>query len=147
MSALTDYSELAVYWDASAVVSALAPDAHSAEAIRWSRRPAVHVISTLTFAEVMSAVGRLERVGALAAVMAENARVTAGRTGVWRRLDFVPNWPKMTELSKRWTLRGADLWHLAAADALREEVPTLRLLTFDERLSEAADAIGLGARS
>jgi hypothetical protein len=46
-------------------------------------------------------------------------------------------------LSSRYPLRGADLWHLAAAKSLQEELPELRLLTFDQRLMEAAQGEGI----
>jgi hypothetical protein len=34
-------------------------------------------------------------------------------------------------------LRGADLWHLASAKTLQEELPELILLTFDDQLMNA----------
>ncbi|MGC8486111.1 MAG: hypothetical protein ACP5O6_10865, partial [Candidatus Baltobacteraceae bacterium] len=43
----------------------------------------------------------------------------------------------------RYPLRGADLWHLALAVDLAEELPELRLLTFDSVLDAAARAEGL----
>jgi hypothetical protein len=47
-------------------------------------------------------------------------------------------------LARSWPLRGADLWHLAAAKALQTELPELRLLSFDSRLTAAAHGEGLG---
>jgi predicted nucleic acid-binding protein len=41
-------------------------------------------------------------------------------------------------LASNWSLRGADLWHLAAAKTLQCELPELLLLTFDQRLYHAA---------
>ncbi len=32
----------------------------------------------------------------------------------------------------------ADLWHLALASTLTEDLPELKILTFDDRLAEAA---------
>jgi len=48
------------------------------------------------------------------------------------------------KLSKKWPLRGADLWHLAAAKALQREFSELYVLTFDKRLGKAAKGEGLG---
>jgi len=41
-----------VYWDASAILSALFKDLRSEEAIEWIRKKGVHLISTLAYAEV-----------------------------------------------------------------------------------------------
>ena len=43
----------AVYWDSSAVLSALFRDGHSDEAGRRARGAAVHFLSTLAWAEVL----------------------------------------------------------------------------------------------
>ena len=42
------------------------------------------------------------------------------------------------------SLRGADLWHLAAAMTLKRELPELWLMTFDQRLKTAAELEGIG---
>ena len=49
----------------------------------------------------------------------------------------------METLAVQWPLRGADLWHLAAADTLRRELPDLKVITFDSRLGVASQGIGL----
>jgi len=139
--------ELVVYWDASAVVAALSRDRHHAEASRWYDLAGVHLLSSLAFAEAMAALARLERNDVLASVLAETARATLSREGPWRHTHSSPDWSKVTELATRWPLRGTDLWHLATAATLHDDLPTLQLLTFDSRMAEAADAIGLGARS
>jgi predicted nucleic acid-binding protein len=41
-------------------------------------------------------------------------------------------------LSQKWSLRGADLWHLAVGKTLQNQIPELELLTFDKRLRIAA---------
>lgn len=41
-------------------------------------------------------------------------------------------------LASKWPLRGADLWHLAAAKTLQKDLPELTVLTFDNRLYVAA---------
>jgi len=63
--------------------------------------------------------------------------------GFWRRLNIWPDWEIVPLLSKKWPLRGADLWHLATAKSLQKELPELFLLTFDDRLQKAAQGEGL----
>lgn len=65
--------------------------------------------------------------------------------GPWRRLESGPAWDIVKRLSGTTGLHGAQLWHLATTLTLRVQVPELRLLTFDERLREAAAASGLAA--
>ena len=63
--------------------------------------------------------------------------------GLWRRLNIWPDWEIVPLLSRRWPLRGADLWHLATAKSLQKEFPELLFLTFDDRLQKAAQGEGL----
>jgi protein involved in temperature-dependent protein secretion len=58
--------------------------------------------------------------------------------GPWRRIYTWPEWSIVRTLSAKWPLRGADLWHLAAAVTLRKEIHELKFLTFDQRLKQAA---------
>ena len=58
--------------------------------------------------------------------------------GPWRRLYVVPQWDIIRNLSDKWPLRGADLWHLSAAKGLQEQFPELQLLTYDAKLKVAA---------
>ncbi len=44
-----DKSVQVIYWDASAVLSALFTDTHSMTAKKWSAAEGVHFISALTF--------------------------------------------------------------------------------------------------
>ncbi len=44
----------------------------------------------------------------------------------------------MKALSQKWSLRGADLWHLAVAKTLQKQIPELELFSFDKGLSAAA---------
>jgi hypothetical protein len=46
-------------------------------------------------------------------------------------------------LATKWPLRGADLWHLAAAKSLQTELPELAFLSFDLKLAAAAKGEGL----
>jgi predicted nucleic acid-binding protein len=129
-----------IYWDSSAVLSALFKDARSEEAIQWSRKRGVHLISTLTYAEVCAVITRLKREKILADVLI-SAAFEALEQGPWRHLNILPEWEGIKNLSQKWSLRGADLWHLAAAKTLQNQLPELELLTFDKRLGSAAKKV------
>ncbi len=131
-----------VYWDTSAVISSLFEDRHSDEALRWSRTGGTSLLSSLAYAETCAVIARLEREQSVAAPSAQSARRSLSE-GPWRRLTLSPDWPVIESLAGRWPLRGADLWHLATAVTLRQQVPGLVLLSFDARLSVAGAAIGL----
>jgi predicted nucleic acid-binding protein len=130
------------YWDSSALLSALIEDAHSGKARRWIARPGVHLMSTLAWAEVHAGIARAVRDGILAKPLGAEAHEAAA-SGPWRRTSISPDWRVTAHLARKWPLRGADLWHLATAKALREELPELSILTFDERLRLAARGEGL----
>lgn len=131
-----------VYWDSSAVLSALFRDPHSEKALAWTRRAGVHLLSTLAWAEVHAVIARAEREGALTGALVESAR-EALQWGPWRRLTASPDWQLVQALSAKWSLGGADLWHLGVAKSLQVEVPELRVLSFDARLATAARGEGL----
>ena len=126
-----------IYWDSSAILSALFKDARSEEAIEWSRKKGVHLISTLSYAEVFAVITRLKRERILADVLV-SAAFEALEQGPWRYLNILPDWEVIKALSQKRSLRGADLWHLAAAKTLQNQIPELELLTFDKRLMSAA---------
>jgi len=132
----------AVYWDSSAVLSALFRDRHSDEASTRARGSEVHFLSTLAWAEVHAVIARIERERVLARVLVAAAR-QAFAWGPWRRLNAVPDWKLVRSLSAKWPLRGADLWHLALAKSLKTELPELTFLSFDARLATAAHDEGL----
>lgn len=132
----------AVYWDSSAVLSALFRDGHSDEASQRARGSDVHFLSTLTWAEVYAVIARMERERVLAKVLVAAAR-EALEGGPWRRLNAVPDWKLVQSLSSKWPLRGADLWHLAVAKSLQAELPELTFMSYDARLVAAARGEGL----
>lgn len=131
-----------IYWDASAVLSALFKDSHSVDATKWARAEGVHLLTTLGYAETCAVIARLQRERILANVLVEAAHQTLA-DGPWRRLNMLPDWSAMVGLSKKWPLRGADLWHLATAKTLRTQLPELTLLTYDLGLREASRGEGL----
>lgn len=125
-----------VYWDASAILSFLFQDIHSASARNWAEKEGVHFISSLAWSEVCAVIFRLKKEN----IISESAVHTAYeaiRQGPWRRLSAIPEWDLTENLSKRWSLRGADLWHLAAGKSLQNEMPELVLLTFDLKLEKS----------
>lgn len=130
------------YWDTSAVISALLHDEHSRAAIaRLERSSDVHLLSSLTHAEVEAVLARARRMGD---ERAEAARA-AFDMALWQRTLAQPDPARLQPLAQRWPLRGADLWHLALATSLKQQLPGLELLTFDRALAEAAAGEGLGA--
>lgn len=133
-----------LYWDGSAVMAALLPEPHHDDAQLWADRPGTHIISTLTWAEVLAAISRVEREGKIASTAASAAREEFGRPP-WSHLQESPDWIIVRDLASKWPLTGPDLWHLALAKTLQHERPELRLLSFDERLSKAAAGEGLAA--
>jgi predicted nucleic acid-binding protein len=133
---------LVIYWDASAILSVLIRDAHSARATGAARRRDTHLLSTLGYAEVLAVIARLERERELPTVLADSARELV-RNGPWRRLALQPDWASIDDLATRWPLRGADLWHLATAVTLSRELPEMRMITFDSRLMAASTGLGL----
>ncbi|HOV42652.1 MAG TPA: type II toxin-antitoxin system VapC family toxin [Syntrophothermus lipocalidus] len=131
-----------LYWDSSAVLSALVKDRHSDQAWESARKKAYHLISSLVVAEVHAVLNRMNREGYLADILVK-AALEAFSQGPWRlvRLDPLPS--DIASLARKWPLRGADLWHLALAVRLKQDLPELRLLTFDRRLNAAAWGEGL----
>ncbi len=138
-----DKSVQVIYWDASAVLSALFTDTHSKTAKKWSAAEGVHFLSTLTFAEVTAVISRMQRERILADRLSQAAFEVLDN-GPWRRISSLPDWNMIRSLSAKWPLRGADLWHLAAAKSLLREFPELFLLSFDNRLKSAAEGEALG---
>ena len=126
-----------VYWDSSAVLSALLTDDHSGEAKSWSDTEGLHFLSTLAYAEVSAVIARLQRERLLTDTLAKSAFEVLDN-GPWRLFYAWPEWNIIRSLSSRWPLRGADLWHLATAKTLNHEFPELLLLSFDNRLNQAA---------
>jgi len=131
-----------LYWDSSAVLSALLQDKYSKDAAAHSHSGGLHLLSSLTWAETHAVLARIERERVLTQVLVRAAR-EALDTGPWRRVTISPEWKRMRTLASRWPLRGADLWHLAAAIGLKDDLPELQLLSYDAWLAAAAEGEGL----
>ena len=128
---------LILYWDASAILSALIEDENSRGAQNWAKRDAVHLISTLSYSEVLAVLSRIQRDRVMERDPIRSA-LEVLENGPWRRLHIVPKWNITKNLSEKWPLRGADLWHLSAAKSTQDYFPEVQLLTFDRRLMIAA---------
>jgi predicted nucleic acid-binding protein len=135
--------QVVIYWDASAILSALIKDVHSEKAQAWANREGIHLISSLAYAEVMAVISRMQRERVMADVLVE-AALKALKDGPWRPLNLEPTPGHMLGYSRRWPLRGADLWHLACAKSAHEHLPEVKVLTFDTKLKAAARGEGIG---
>ena len=131
-----------IYWDASAILSALVEDDHTDQAQEWLKKRGAHVVSTLSYAEVLAVFERLRRSGVVSEKLVDRSLEGLER-GPWQRLDLQPDWGDIRSLASQWSLRGADLWHLSTAMGLRREIGEMTLLTFDKRLRLAAQGAWL----
>jgi predicted nucleic acid-binding protein len=127
-----------VYWDASAILSVLFTDTHGESASAAAHQAGLHLVSTLAYSETCAVIARLQRERILTEVLIR-AAFEVLEEGPWRRLTAWPDWSAMHSLSIKWPLRGADLWHLALTKSLQDQLPEIRLLTFDARLRAAAE--------
>jgi predicted nucleic acid-binding protein len=127
-----------VYWDSSGILSALFKDSHSRKVLVWFKKKGIHLISSLGCAEVCAVISRLKRDKMLSGVLADAALNTIS-AGPLRQLNIQPDRKWIVSLSAKWPLRGADLWHLAAAKTLAEQIPEMILLTLDDRMRTAAE--------
>jgi predicted nucleic acid-binding protein len=130
-----------IYWDASAVLSTLVKDSHSDAALKWIQMEGLHFVSTLAYAEVISVLDRMEKERILTKILTQSA-LQAFAEGPWRFLTLCPGREQMDSLRGKYSLRGADFWHLSLARTLKREIPDLILLSFDGKLTEAAEKEG-----
>lgn len=137
--------QVVVYWDTSAVLSSLFTDDHSPQAQYWINQDGFHFLSTLTHAETCAVIARMQREWRIAEIVAQ-AAMEAFNEGPWRRVNAQPAWTHIARLSRKWALRGADLWHLAFAAGLRDHLSELTLLTFEKQLQASARGEGFQAK-
>lgn len=131
-----------IYWDSSAIISALFTDSNSRTAQKWSEAKGVHFVSTLTMAEVSAVIHRMQRKRVVSETLCQSAFEVLDN-GPWRKISTWPQWEVIRSLSAKYSLRGADLWHLATAKSMHTEFPELYLLSFDKRLVRAAESENL----
>ena len=126
-----------IYWDASAILSVIFKDTNSVKASAHAESEAVHFLSSLAYSEVAAVISRMKRERILSDALVDISFDVLER-GPWRRIDIHPDQHIAKNLSAKWPLKGAALWHLAAAKSLANEFPELVLLTFDLKLAKAA---------
>jgi predicted nucleic acid-binding protein len=126
-----------LYWDTSALISALIEDEHTEKAMHWLKVGGGHLVSSLAFVELYAVLYRVQRESGATEDLAEKAQEEF-LFGPWKRLNLLPDWSLFKPLAQKWSLRGADLWHLAAAKTASRNFPELKLISFDRNLAEAA---------
>jgi predicted nucleic acid-binding protein len=131
-------TSVVIYWESSAVLSALFKDPNSRRAKLIAEGDGLHLLTTLAYAEVNAVMARMKREHILTEVLYQSTHEILDR-GPWRRISIAPEWLIMRRLAAKHPLRGADLWHLTAAISLKSEFRELSLLTFDQRLKTAAE--------
>lgn len=128
----------AIYWDASAILSALIGDSHSPDAMAWLKRDCTHLVSTLAYAETCSVLSRMRRDGTISDADMD-AAVDSLSSAPWLRVTLSPGWDDISLVTRHSNLRGADSWHMAMFIALkRRRCPGLWMLTYDDKLKAAA---------
>ncbi len=138
------------FWDSSAIVPLVCAEAASRRCRSWLRADPVVVVWALAATEVVSALARKRRDGAL-----DRARFTVAKRrlakleAAWSEVgQYDPVRTRARRLLESHPLRAADALHLAAALVAVEERPsTIEFVTFDERLAEAAEREGFGVLS
>ena len=138
------------FWDASAVVPLLVPQAASPAVGAILRRDAVMVAWWGTDVECASALARLEREGRLssAAVTQALARLDRLRAAWHEVLPSEAVREQARRVLRAHPIRAADALQLAAAVVASGQRPsTLPVVCLDERLSEAARREGFAVEA
>ena len=135
-----------LYCDASALVKLYVPEVGSDDLNRALRRRGDVLVSDLAVTEIVSSLARRRREGALTAAIAgrlHQAILSHTEKGVYRRVELLPATHRQAErlllASESVALRAADALHLALA--ISGEAASV--LTYDRRLAEAAQSLGL----
>jgi len=131
-----------LYWDASAILSLLVEDIHSAKAIEIEKQKGIHFTSTLGIAETYAVLKRMNHEKVLMDILYESAVDSFERSAI-RKINTQPDRTIVCGLSSQYVLKGADLWHLAAVKTIQSELPEVVLLSFDKQLTIAAEKEGI----
>jgi len=129
------------FWDSSAIVPLVCAEAASTRCRVWLREDEAVLVWALTATEVISALTRRRRDGAMEPAVFQ--------TGKQRLAQLETAWSEVTQvdavrararrLLESHALRAADALQLAAALVAVEERPAaIPFVTFDDRLGEAA---------
>jgi len=139
-------TEEGVYLDSSALAKLYLPEPESERLDRFLRGRRDLLISELSVTEVISAVARRKREGALGAKQANQIRdavLSDAASGSFRRMDLSPFIHRQAERMLLSTesvpLRTLDALHIALAVSGEAR----RVITFDSRMAEAAVLHGL----
>ncbi len=133
---------MVIYWDASAILSTLVEDKHSSKAQKWIKKKAIHLLSSLADAEVHAVLKRMKHDKSLKPRLYDSV-LDAYFQKPFRRINTQPDWKIISELSSHHVLKGADLWHLATVKTIQQELPEVKMITFDKQLSNAGEAENL----
>jgi predicted nucleic acid-binding protein len=133
------------FWDSSAIVPLVCREVQSARCRSWLRADAVMIVWALAATEVVSALARKRREGALKpAVLAQAKQRLLKLENAWSEvIQFDAVRARARRLLETHPLRAADALHLAAAlVAFEERTAGTEFVTFDGRLAEAAEKEG-----
>ena len=125
------------YWDSSAILSLLIKDKHSEQAIKYYNKTNVNIISSLVIAEVLAVIARIEREQKELKILLDACRKSF-QEGRWRLVTLSPTFDDLQKYSQLYSLRGADLWHLTLGLSIKQELPSIKIITFDKKLEAAA---------
>jgi predicted nucleic acid-binding protein len=133
------------FWDSSAVVPLVCRERQSASCRNWLRGDQVMIVWAFAACEVLSALARKRREGALNAHrFAIAKRRLAKLEDSWTQvIQYELVQRRARRLLETHPLRAADALHLAAAlVAVEERTAGIEFVTFDQRLAEAAGKEG-----
>ena len=133
------------FWDSSAVVPLVCRELQSASCRSWLRKDEVMIVWAFAACEVISALARKRREGALAPQRFGIAKQRLAKLeNAWTEvIQYEAVRSRARRLLETHSLRTADALHLAAALVAVEERPTeMEFVTFDQRLAEAAGKEG-----
>jgi hypothetical protein len=136
-----------MFWDSSALVPCLLPEARSADIASWLRSDPEPVLWWASPVECQSALYRQHRENALPLALLNEALVRL--KGIVEDVDFIAPTSRVRDRAGRvlasHPLRGADALQLAAALVWCDEAPQGdTFVCLDERLKEAARREGFG---
>ena len=137
---------MVLYWDTSAILSTLVEDEHSFIAKKIEKKRGYHFASSLCFAEMHAVLKRMEHEGVLTEILYKSA-IESFENGPIRKMNILPEWKIIQDLSVRYILKGADLWHLASVKTIQLELTEIKMFSFDSKLITASkkEKIAFGA--
>jgi len=133
------------FWDSSAVVPLVCAESASGRCRSWLRADPVMLVWALAATEVVSALTRKRREGALDRSLFAAAKERLAK--LERAWNEVTQYDAVRARARRLLevhlLSAADALHLAAAlIAVEERTAIIEIVTFDQRLREAAEKEG-----